>query len=175
LTPVRQIKAEHLIAAARFLIEHHPAGGRPIQAYLRRAVSSAYYALFHYLCWEATRQLLPGGPTDDRLALARSTDHEALRTVCGWVANPMTAPLHVRPIATRLGATPGILSVALTFPDLQQARHEADYDHFGGFSKPAAIQYVDAAEAAIRGMRYQKTPKKQAFFALVALKIKKVH
>jgi hypothetical protein len=83
--------------------------------------------------------------------------------------------VNVRPIATQLGATPGILSVALAFPDLQQARHEADYDHFGGFSKPAAIQYVEAAEAAVRGMRFQKQRKKQAFYALVAMKIKKVH
>jgi hypothetical protein len=80
----------------------------------------------------------------------------------------------VRPIATSLGATEGILNVALAFPDLLQARHDADYDHAGGFSKPAAIQHVEAAAAAIRNMRSQKRPKKQAFYALVAMQIKKI-
>jgi hypothetical protein len=82
--------------------------------------------------------------------------------------------LHVRGLVSALGGTAGVLNVALAFPDLQQARHQADYDHFGGFSKPAANQYVEAAEAAIRGMKYQKRVKKQMFFALVAMEIKKV-
>lgn len=73
-----------------------------------------------------------------------------------------------------LGSTDGILNVALAFPDLLQARHEADYDHFGGFSKPAATQHVAAAEAAIRGMKHQKMAKREMFFALVAMEIKKV-
>jgi len=55
-----------------------------------------------------------------------------------------------------------------------QARHQADYDHFGGFSKPAAVQHIEAAEAAIRAMRYQKRAKKQVLYALVAMEIKKV-
>jgi hypothetical protein len=72
-----------------------------------------------------------------------------------------------------LGATNGVLNLALAFPDLLEARHRADYDHFGGFSKPAAIQHIDAAETAIRGMRYQKKAKRETFFALVAMEIKK--
>jgi hypothetical protein len=173
--PIRQIKPEKLLEAARFLIEHHEGQGRPRQSYLRRAVSTAYYALFHSLCWGATCHLLPDGTLREQLALARSIDHAALKQVCEWIANPRQAPTHVRDIVAVLGATDGILNVALAFPDLLQARHQADYDHLGGFSKPAAVQYVDAAETAIRGMKYQKPAKKQAFFALVAMQAKKVH
>ena len=78
-------------------------------------------------------------------------------------------------MAALLGGTAGILNVALAFLDVLQARHDADYDHFARFSKPSAIQYVEAAEAAVRGMRSQQRAKKQMFFALVAMQIRKVH
>jgi uncharacterized protein (UPF0332 family) len=170
---IRQIKPEKLLEAARYLIDHQPAQGRPRQSYLRRAVSTAYYALFHYLCFATACHLLPNGSLEQRLRIVRSIDHASLRRVCEWIANPNGAPLHVRSMATSLAATNGILNVALAFPDLLQARHEADYDHLCGFSKPAALQHIEAAEAAIRGMKYQKNEKKQMFFALVALEIKK--
>ncbi len=171
---VRQIKPEKLLEAARDLIEHHEGQGRPRQTYLRRAVSTAYYALFHYLCWQTACHLLPNGTVADRLAVVRSIDHSSLRRVCEWIANPTSAPAHVRGLISNLAKTTGILNVALAFRDLLQARHEADYDHFGGFSKPAASEHVQAAEAAIRDMTHQKKSKKQIFYALVAMEIKKV-
>lgn len=171
---VRQIRPAHLIEAARFLIDHHEAQGRPRQAYLRRAVSTAYYALFHYLCWETSCHLLPDGTTDERLAVVRSIDHGAVRKVCEWIADPRGAPAHVGRIVGALTATTGILNLALAFPDLQQARHEADYDHLRGFSKPEAIQFVDAAETAVQSLRAQTRARKAMLFALIAMEIKKV-
>jgi len=94
--------------------------------------------------------------------------------VCAWIANPGSAPEHVRDIVKTLGATTGILNVALAFPDLLQARHQADYDHCRGFSKPGAVQLIEDAEAAVRALRYQSRVKKQMFYALVAMEIKKV-
>lgn len=148
--------------------------GRPKQSFLRRAVSTAYYALFHYLCWQTACHLLPEGTIELRLRLVRSIDHASIRRVCEWIANPAGAPEHVRAMVDLLAETTGILNVALAFPDLLQARHQADYNHLGGFSKPAATQLIDDAEAAIRDMRYQKKVKKQMFFTLVAMEIKKV-
>jgi hypothetical protein len=118
--------------------------------------------------------LLPNGATAERLKVVRSIDHGSLERVCRWISNPAGAPEHVRDIVKELGSTVGILNVALAFPDLLQARREADYDHFAGFSKPAALQYIDAAESAIRDMRYQKKAKKEVFYALLAMEIKKV-
>jgi uncharacterized protein (UPF0332 family) len=171
---IRQIKPDQLLHATRSLIEHHEAQGRPKQAYLRRSVSTAYYALFHYLCWETACHLLPDGDAAERLGLVRSIDHSAFKRVCEWIANPKNAPPNVRLMVSALASTEGILNVALAFPDLQQARHDADYNHMIGFSKPAAIELVDAAELAIQSMKYQKKLKRQKFYTLVAMEIKKV-
>src|SRR5712691_6919600 len=52
-----------LLAQARSLLRREPR--RPKQASLRRAVSTAYYALFHLLIHEATRMLVSGAALDN--------------------------------------------------------------------------------------------------------------
>jgi hypothetical protein len=42
------------------------------------------------------------------------------------------------------------------------------------FSKPTAVQHIEAAATAIRAMKAQKKARKETFFALVAMEIKKV-
>lgn len=55
-----------LLAQARSLLRREPR--RPKQASLRRAVSTAYYALFHLLIHEATRMLVSGAALDTNAA-----------------------------------------------------------------------------------------------------------
>jgi uncharacterized protein (UPF0332 family) len=52
--------AEHLLEQAQHLANREKK--RPRQASLRRAVSTAYYALFHLLIHEATRNWKKVGP-----------------------------------------------------------------------------------------------------------------
>src|SRR5579863_4384971 len=54
-------------------------GGEPKQASLRRAVSTAYYALFHLLIDEAVGNW---GVTRQRGILARVFDHREMKKVC---------------------------------------------------------------------------------------------
>ena len=55
---------------------------KPKQASLRRAVSAAYYALFHLLINEATRLFLSGVQREAlRLRLARAFRHSAMKHV----------------------------------------------------------------------------------------------
>lgn len=49
--------------------------GRPRTAYLRRATSTAYYALFHELVTHGANRVLPRGPRQDRLVVARWFGH----------------------------------------------------------------------------------------------------
>ena len=52
---------EELIAAARWLAS--PTGGRqPSQSALKRAISTAYYAMFHALCYSNAETVV--GPRD---------------------------------------------------------------------------------------------------------------
>lgn len=52
----------------------------PKQASLRRAVSTAYYALFHLLIDEAVGNW---GVTRQRSILARTFDHGKMKGICG--------------------------------------------------------------------------------------------
>jgi len=57
---------------------------KPKQASLRRAVSAAYYALFHLLVDEAVAGLARGpGAGDLRDLLRRAFDHGEMRSVSG--------------------------------------------------------------------------------------------
>jgi len=55
--------------------------------HLRRAVSSAYYALFHGLIADATLRTVGDDPAheDDRYTLSRWYSHGEMREVCQWV------------------------------------------------------------------------------------------
>jgi uncharacterized protein (UPF0332 family) len=88
----------------------------PKQASLRRAVSTAYYALFHLLIddavenWAVERQ---------RNVLARSFDHGKMKGISGDLMKSAQSP----------GNKPEqLFEVATAFLQLQQHRHIADYD-----------------------------------------------
>jgi hypothetical protein len=84
----------------------------PNQASLRRAVSTAYYALFHLLIDEAVSKW---AVERQRSILARTFDHGKMRGVCDDVLKSFKG-----------GAVPPELNtVALNFIQLQQHRHTA--------------------------------------------------
>ena len=91
------------------------------QAELRRAVSTAYYALFHLLVSETT---LNWSRNSSRTALGRMFDHKPMKKVSDRYGNPKSMPF--------TGEDQTIVSavrlVAKSFVQLQDRRHIADYD-----------------------------------------------
>ena len=70
-----------LLTQARFLVRREPR--RPRQASLRRAVSAAYYALFHLLIHEATRMMVSGSSLGSlRTLVARAFAHATMNEAC---------------------------------------------------------------------------------------------
>jgi hypothetical protein len=125
---------------------------RPQQVNLRRAVSAAYYGLFHFLIEEANRFLL--GTTAPRAGLrdllARAFAHtemaSAARTFGGGT---LPAALH-----RRLGAPPisqPLRDLADTFVAAQDQRHLADYDPGGSFNRNEVVGFIETVEEAIAG------------------------
>jgi hypothetical protein len=93
--------------------------GHPKQASLRRAVSTAYYPLFHLLIDEAV-----GNWTIERqrAVLARTFDQGKMRAVCdGYVKAFFRAGQPASGVPLQ--------SVAEAFGLLQRRRHIADYDN----------------------------------------------
>lgn len=164
------IDPEKLIEAAHQFAEHPGGRGRPRPIWLRRAVSTAYYALFHSLCRAAAEHLIPRATDKDKLELSRVFTHQALKEVCEWVAgrrgNP---PQHARHLIMNLQGS-DIDGVAAVFCDLQEARHAADYDHLAPFTKAAVLQHVQDARQAIQKLAAANSDDLQAFYALAALR-----
>ena len=162
-----------LLALARDLEAR--AGGPPVQAALRRAVSTAYYALFHMLVDEATRRMFGGDRAELRACLSRGFAHRTMNNVARAFMRG-AAPPKLAPALGGLAPQPELVEIAQTFNDLQQARELADYDVAHAFvhaDVTALVERVDAAFedwAAIRGS-VQADAFLAGLFALGALRV----
>jgi hypothetical protein len=134
-----------LVALAEHLAKREPK--KPRQASLRRAVSSAYYALFHRLVEEGTLRLVPNKPAKLRLQAGRAFAHGEMKNVCQLFAKANgpdnLSHLLNTPLENELN------SVAAAFVDLQELRHRADYNLMEPFTKLEALEAVSLARAAM--------------------------
>jgi uncharacterized protein (UPF0332 family) len=155
-----------LLALARMLAGSEPR--RPKQATLRRAVSTAYYGLFHFLIEESTALLCGAGQGDAafRQLAARAFVHGKMRSVCAEFVKPNPQQVHalLNPFWTRLAIAnnPQARLIAQTFIDLQDDRHAADYDLSVSFSRPVALSAVTRAEGAVNAWRQLKAANPEA-------------
>lgn len=150
------IRPHELVEVARELAAAAAVGpGQPRAAQLRRAVSTAYYALFHELVTQATTELCGADPGSDaeRRQVSRWVAHTDLRVLAE--ATTRTAGGGVaRAVAPVLGSPHQDLEyIAETFVRLQKERHRADYDHDYQLDRSAAGFLIDDAEDAIERAR----------------------
>ena len=141
---------------------------RPKQASLRRAVSTAYYALFHLLCSEAASRMIRSSDHPELLrgSLRRAFHHGVMREVCGEATKLPQGRL--RSICCGHPGTAVLQRIAKAFIDLQEARHEADYDVLAKRTRIEVIQIVGQAQSAFNDWNaIRLTPLADAF--LVAL------
>ncbi len=160
---------QDLLAQARLLATKEPR--RPKDASLRRAVSTAYYALFHLLTDEASRFLISGSNRDPlRNLLTRGFAHsEMSRTAKAFSSGYGGLALHVQSIIPKSSDFPTKLSaVAAAFYELQAARHTADYDVSYRLTRSETLALVRRAEAAFADWRAIRTEEVTRIF-LVAL------
>jgi hypothetical protein len=113
------------------------------QAHLRRAVSTAYYALFHLLISETT---LNWSRDSSRNALGRMFDHGVMKRVSDRVSDEKKSPNRDKD----LSAVTGLRLAAKAFVDLQDMRHIADYDNGIVWSPMAAVVATARARGAFQ-------------------------
>lgn len=132
------VNPHHLLAQAEQL--SGGGTGRPRQSDLRRAVSTAYYALFHLLTQSGAAVVHRSAPL--RALLARHFEHRDMKNASrGFAEGKLPA------ILQSITAIPADLStVAKTFIELQDARHLADYDT----SREASFSRQDVEEVLER-------------------------
>jgi uncharacterized protein (UPF0332 family) len=138
---------------------------KPKQASLRRAVSTAYYALFHLLIsacvanWK--RQ-------DLRPALGRAFDHGNMKSASNRIQDKRLFPFK----NDEAQVVANLRYVAKTFAQLQEQRHVADYDNAKFWTKTEALSQVSAVQMAFQCWEKIATkPIAQAY--LVSLLVKR--
>jgi len=137
-----------LLEQARLLAQPGTGRGRPRQASLRRAVSTAYYAVFHLLSADATAQASPVGPAGLRKRVQRSLQHTTMKTAANAI---QSSPPHPRILALISGPIPSpLLSVARGFVRLQDERQNADYDLGDHFDRNRVQGLIREAERVFR-------------------------
>lgn len=138
------------------LLAAQPSRGRPLETNLRRAVSTAYYALFHCLA-ECCADTLVGGTGARRSRDAwrqvyRALQHGRARERCIDIGRSSLARFPVE-----------IQNFAQVFADMQPLRHSADYDPDAEFSRNPVIQSINDAENAIRQFPNSPIADRRAF------------
>ena len=147
---------QHLFDAARMLAGDPNTGtvprlGRPRQAMLRRAISTAYYAVFHALCQSNADMLVGDAAAGSNAELwartYRSSDHR---------------PARDRLASYTSAGAPALSNFAKMFGDLQGQRHDADYNPRRMFSRSQVIAIIDQAEAATQAFYDLPAPQRRA-------------
>ncbi|MGV1003569.1 MAG: hypothetical protein ACOYEV_02135 [Candidatus Nanopelagicales bacterium] len=147
---VRLIQPYELLVLADELAGREAGPGKPRTINLRRAISSAYYALFHRLTQHtATRLLADELWTPKHTSVARWVTHIELRKLSDAANGRGNRALVdvLDPVDPRLS------DLCQSFIDLQDARHGADYDDYFAVWKYQTLEYVDAARRALVAAR----------------------
>ena len=141
--------------------------GRPRQAELRRAISAAYYALFHTLA-NSCANLLVGSRSSTRTRQAwrqayRSLDHGQVKKQC----------TERRPRRVLQRFPQAVQDFAEHFVNVQRLRHLADYDPLERFVRSEVSQVVEQSESIILEFNQVSREDRRAFaiFVLFNLRI----
>jgi uncharacterized protein (UPF0332 family) len=161
------LNPDHLFEQAQRLIIPPP-HGPPRQVDVRRAISAAYYGMFHFVSTCLADEFVGSSLRQTgRYALVyRSIDHRALRDVCGKVANRVPPETYVTCIP-KSGLEPGVRQFARVAVDLQKKRHQADYDPLGQYRTSDAAAAIDAARVAVQRFQVVSADQRKAFLTLL--------
>jgi hypothetical protein len=143
------LEASELLVLARRLgggdAEHEPT-----QAQLRRAASSAYYALFHHVLSKAAARFVGDAHRESAAygIIYRSFDHGHMKRICEDL-NAATLKDRMKGLLRRDSVSQFTKDFASNFCVLQETRHLADYDPIVPFSPSDVASLVDADEIAV--------------------------
>jgi hypothetical protein len=138
-------------------------GTAPTQADLRRALSTAYFAAFHFVMAQCA-DLLTCDPSGRVLGRAwrqvyRSIKHADVRSACNAAAD------------ASYGFPVEIQSFAVLYPNMRRLREVADYDPGNWELNPQHVMAkISDVDFAIQQFGRVEEPHRRAFAILVAVK-----
>jgi hypothetical protein len=155
--------------------------GRPAYADHRRAVSTAYYALFHAITDRVVKA--PFTEADDPFLrrVRRWVQHADIKQVAIWVSQlegtrQDSPPAHIRallaPSDDHTHIDPETVTMAEGFLELNEKREQADYDHDAVFTRPDTLGLVALARQVIEVTVTTQSDPAKRFFGLIAMQAK---
>lgn len=128
---------------------------------MKRAISTAYYALFHALCRNCADCFI-GGQNASRskkawLQAYRAADNKFSSTKCKTRSVMSKFPKEIEDFANM-------------FVSSQAKRTSADYDPTSKFTRSEVLTEIDSVEVAIKGFNSTPLKDRRAFAAWVMIK-----
>ncbi len=155
---------DDLFSQARMLATFDP--GKPKQANLRRAVSSAYYALFHFLVDQACRAQIgtQHSQAGYRHAIARAFSHAVMKQACTSFGGGTLKSTVLKGLPATFSVPPEIRTLAGYFVELQEKRHQADYDLSERFQRVDVMTQITMAESCVTHFALLPSSDEKRFF-----------
>jgi uncharacterized protein (UPF0332 family) len=162
-----------LFDQAEHLLTGYGKSAGPDQTDMRRAISNAYYALFHALVDDAVDILCPRTPAALTRQFRPAFVHTNMKTVCKQFSGRRVAGLSdtMKASFTEPIESPIIVFAGL-FVHLQAQRQVADYDTFENLAIRDTVYDVDAAKSAWTAWRNMPPSNNKTAF-LVSLLMEK--
>ena len=156
--------------------------GRPPEADLRRGISAAYYAVFHDLTDRAARHLIGSAPASARDALRRTWSHgelaaaaeiavERAKTTTANPRAPATGEIaKAGPLADLAANDTDLVNALRLFSELQEKRHQADYEHNARYEKLTLLDTCRDAASARALLGSASSTSREALFTLLTVR-----
>ncbi len=166
-----------LLDQAELLVNKEPR--RPKQASLRRAISTAYYAIFHLIISDSANALTPTAPVGLRQLVQRAFQHGQIKSACkDFVSadgnkkkNKQTSLSEALENLITFPLDADFLTVLNAFIDLQEARLKADYDLTEQFNRLEALTKIEQAKDAFAAWaKVRSTPNAAVFMSCLAFR-----
>ena len=155
--PPEPINWTELIAVGRAALVPQPPATQPAPAAIRRAISTAYYAIFHALAANNADVLI--GPAHNQL-----TTDAWIRIYRGLNHNHARSQLQ----QNRANLSASVQTFSDLFRDLQNERHNADYNPEATFTIQAATTWLNEVETTITDF-LQTSRNERAAIAILTL------
>jgi hypothetical protein len=140
--------------------------GRPRDADLRRAVSPAYYAVYHEITARCVECLV--GST--RHELRRKISHSQVDQVSKWVNRAgQSGPQELREVFADLAAVPAVSDFAESFIEVIANRHNADYDHLFVVTRSDALDAIAMARFCRQAIGRIRAPHRRLFMTTLIM------
>lgn len=154
--------------------------GRPAHADHRRAVSTAYYAVFHAVCDRVAKAVFTDADEAFLHRVERWIGHADIKEISMWVCQlakrrPGKPPPHIVALLEPRGTThidSDTLRIADGFLELNDKREQADYDHDAVFSRADTLSQIELAKTVVARVEATQTDPAKRFFGLIGMRAK---